>query len=265
MKFFALAIALLLVPQDEKITIKFNPKKGDKLAGTTKMELQLKLKIEAGDEVHEMEFEQRGSRKELREFADVADGKVTKMVVDCTEAYEEKKQKPMMPDWTRKDEPMHGRKVTISLKDGETVREGAEGLDEKALRKLDLKDVAGHYLPKTPVAVGESWEIKGDEIRDFLQTEQEMKDAKVTLKLTAIKEIDKRRCAIITGTLEASGKAEGEAEFKAKMDLDVVVWIERGYLLSAKGKGKVTVKSDTEQMTMSGEGPITIETTVKVD
>src|SRR6266850_2824108 len=259
MKLLALAIALFLVPQDEKITLKFNPKKGDKLIGTQKMELQLKIKTEIGDKIQEIEFEQRGSTKVVREFAEVADGQVTKMVFDCTESYEEKRQPPAMLEWTRTDDPLHGRKVTISIKDGQVVREGADGLAEKDLRKLDLKSPSSFIFPKQPVAVGDSWEVKGDAIRELLAAGEEIKEGKIKLKLTAVKEIDKRRCAVLSAALEATGKAEGEVEFTVKADLEVVIWIERGYMLSAKGRGKVNLKGENEQMSMTGEGPITIE------
>jgi hypothetical protein len=265
MKFLALALALFLVPQDEKITLKFNPKKGDKLTQVQKLEVQLKLKIEQGDEVHEIDFEQRGTSKITREFADVADGKLTKLVHDCAESYREIKQAPMQPDWNRTDDAMHGRKVTISLKDGQVVREGADGLSEKELKKLDLKSSEMGLFPKDPVAVGESWEVAGDDIRQFLNIEQEVKNAKLKLKLASVKEIDKRRCAVLTGSLEASGKAENEVEFKITLDCDLVVWIERGYLQSMKGKGKVTLKGGGDQFTMSGDGTATLDVTNKVE
>jgi hypothetical protein len=265
MKFLALALALFLVPQDEKITLKFSPKKGDKLTQSHKFEVQLKLKIEQGDEVHEIDFEQRGTTKTVREYADVADGKLTKLVLDCTESFKEVKQVPMQPDWNRTDEAMHGRKVTISLKDGQVVREGADGLSEKELKKLDLKTVEMGLLPKDPLAVGESWEVTGEGVRQFLDIEQEVKNAKLKLKLVSVKEIDKRRCAVLTGSLEASGTAENEVEFKITLDCDLVVWIERGYLLSVKGKGKVTLKGGGDQFSMSGDGTATLDVTNKVE
>ena len=264
MKLLALLALCLLLPQDEKITLKFNPKKGDKLARQQKMELQLKMNIDMGGETQEMEFEQRNSSKRTREFAEVEDGKVTRLIVDCTEDFEEKKAPPTM-EWNRTDNPLHGRKVTVFMKDGQVAREGADGLREKDLKGLSLSDMESKFFPDKPVGVGDTWEIKGDAVREFLGINEEIKEATLKSKLTAIKEIDKRRCAVISSTLEMSGKAPNDIGFTGKLDVESVVWIERGYMLSAKGKGKVTLKGESEQFSMTGEGPITIETTNKIE
>ena len=264
MKLLALALVLFLVPQDEKITLKFNPRKGDKMTRTQKMELQLKLNVEMGEQAQDVEFEQRGTSKKTTEYVEVADGKVTRMVIDCAEDFEEKKQPPNM-EWNRTDGAMHGRKVTLFLKDGQTVREGAEGLKEKDLKKLDLTNGEVKFFPDKPVAVGDSWDVKGDAVKEFINAQDEIKEASLKIKLKEVKEIDKRRCAVMTAVLEMSGKAENEVTFTGKMDIDVVVWIERGYLISAKGKGKVTLKADTDQFKITGEGPMTIETLNKVE
>lgn len=264
MKLLALALALFLVPQDEKITLKFNPRKGDKATTTGKTEVKLKFSIEMGDEPQEVEFEQRGSSKRTIEYVEAENGKVTRLVVDCAEDFEEKKQPPTM-EWVRTDNAMHGRKVTILQKDGQVVREGADGLKEKELKKLDLTIGEPKFFPDKPVAVGDSWDVKGDAVKEFINAQDEIKDASLKVKVKEVKEIDKRRCAVLTAVLEMSGKAENDVTFNGKLDVDIVVWIDRGYVLSAKGKGKVTLKGDGDQFKISGEGPITIETTVKVE
>lgn len=263
MRLLALAVALLLAPQDEKITLKFNPKKGDKLTKSTKMEMQLKLEVDAGGETQELEVEQRGTEKTVTEIVDVVDGKMTRIVIDCLEKYDEEKAPGM--EWKRKDDPLHGRKITIFMKNGQLVREGADGIEEKELKKLDLDDGDSRILPKDPVKVGDSWEIKGEDVRKFLDADEEIKDGKMKLKLIAVKEIDKRRCAVIQGSFDLTGKVEGDMDLGLKFDAEVVVWIDRGYTLSVKGKGKVTLKGENGEMTMSGEGPITIEMSTKVD
>jgi hypothetical protein len=264
MKLLALVSLCLLLPQDEKITLKFNPKKGDKLAKHQKLDLSLKMSVDMGGEAQEMEYEQRGSRKWTSEIAEIEDGKVSKLIVDCSEDYEEKKAPPTM-EWNRTDKPMNGRKITVFMKDGQVAREGAEGLKEKELKDLTLNPMEAKFFPDKPVAVGDSWEIKGDAVKEFLGVSEEIKEATLKSKLTAVKEIDKRRCAVINATLEMSGKAPNDIAFNGKLDVEMVVWIERGYLLSAKGKGKVTLKGESEQFSMTGEGPISIETTIKVE
>ena len=263
MRLLALALALFLVPQDEKITLRFNPKPGDKLTQTTKMEMKLKITIDAGGGSQDVEVEQRGTEKTATEIVEVTAGKLTKVVKDFIEDYEEEKA-PGMEEWKRKDNPLHGRKVTISMKDGKLVREGAEGLKEKELKKLDLEDKESQILPKEPVRVGDTWDVKGEDVRKWLAAEK-LTDGKVKLKLVAIKEVDKLRCAMIQGTFDLIGKAEGDVELALKFDADLIVWIDRGYTLSVKGKGKVTVKGDGGGAPMSGEGPITIDRSTKVE
>ena len=263
MRLLALAVALLLAPQDEKITLKFNPQKGDKLTKSTKMEMKLKIEVEAGGETQEVEVEQRGTEKTVTEIVEVVDAKLTRIVVDCLEKYDE--EKAPGAEWKRKDDPLHGRKITIFMKDGQLVREGAEGIEEKELKKLDLDDGDSHCLPKDPVKIGDSWELKGEDVRKYMDADDDIKDGKMKLKLVAVKEIDKRRCAMIQGTFELTGKVEGDLDLSLKFDADIVVWIDRGYTLSVKGKGKVTLKGENGEMSMNGEGPITIDLATKVE
>jgi len=263
MRLLSLALVLFFVPQDEKITLKFNPKPGDKLTQTTKMEMKLKITIDAGGGSQDVEVEQRGTEKTATEIVEVTAGKLTKVVKDFIEDYEEEKA-PGMEEWKRKDNPLHGRKVTLSMKDGKLVREGAEGLKEKELNKLDLEDKDSRLLPKEPVRVGEGWEVKGEDVRKYLG-DDDITDGKMKLKVVAIKEIDKRRCAMIQGTFDLVGKVEGNVDLSLKLDAEMIVWIDRGYTLSVKGKGKVTVKGDGGGAPMTGEGPITIELSTKVE
>ena len=264
MRLIALAIALFLVPQDEKVTLKFSPKKGDKISKVEKMEMKLKCSVDAGGQTQELEFQQRGTEKSVTEFVDVADGKLVRMVVDHQEDFEDSKQPPTM-EWARTDNPLHGKKVTVYMKDGSLVREGAEGIAEDKLKGLTLDDKDRFLFPKTPVAVGESWEIKGEELLKFVEGDNEIKEGKIRMKLAEVKEIDKRKCAVLKGTFELKGKTDEEMDLGVKLEADIVVWIERGYLLSMKGKGTVTIKGGNDQFTMTGEGPMTVDIERKVN
>ena len=266
MRLIAVVVAVLFAAQsEEKVEFKFSPKKGDKLKQSAKMEFQMKLTVDAGGQTQEMELEHRATRTRTTEYADVADGKLTTVVVDSTEDFEEQKQPPAM-EWQRTDKAMHGRKVTISQKDGQLVREGAEGLKESDMKDLDLKNPHERVYPKKSVGIGEEWELKGEAVREFLGSEQgELKDATLKMKLKEVKEIDKRRCAVLTGKLEAKGKAPNDFDFKVAMDFDLVVWLERGYLLSAKGKGKVSISGGSDEYSATGDGPITMEMAQKVE
>ncbi|MBI3857310.1 MAG: hypothetical protein HY293_16610 [Planctomycetes bacterium] len=259
----ALALALALAPQD-KITLKFNPKKGDKLQKTEKMEMSMKAKVVAGDQEQEIEFEQRDVQKATLEYAEVADGAVTRSVFDCQEHVEAKKGPPTL-QWEKSEKPLHGRKIALSMKDGKLVREGAEGLEEKVLNKLDLADRSSRIFPKNPVAPGDAWELQGDDVRKFLGADNDLKDAKVKVKFLSVKDVDGRKCAILNAVLDLVGKAEGDVDLTVKIDTEVVVWIERGYTLSVKGKGSVTMKAENAQFKLNGQGPMTLEMTSKVE
>ena len=263
MRLLAFALALLVVPQDEKISLKFNPKAGDKLTQSTKMEMKLKVTVDAGGGTQEIEVEQRGTEKSVLEIVEVASGKLNKIVKDVLEDYGEEKA-PGMEGWKRTDNPMHGRKITISMKDGKLHRDGAEGLPEKELNKLTLEDKDSRILPKEPVRIGETWEIKGEDVRKYLD-DQDITDGKMKLKVVAIKDIDKRRCAMISGTFDLIGKVEGDVELSLKFDADLIVWIDRGYTLSVKGRGKVKLKGDNGGTPIIGEGPVTIDVSTKVE
>jgi len=263
MKILAFAIAAALLTQQDKVTLKFNPKKGDKLVRTEKSEMQIKAKIVAGEQTQDIEIEQKGSEKAVIEYQEVADGRVTKLHIDQQEDVEEKKE-PGSMEWTKEEKPMHGRKVTVELKDGKIVRTGTDGLEEKDVKKLVLDDPTIYLLTKEPVAVGDTWKVEGENVKKFLR-DDDLTEGTITMKLLEIKEIDKRRCAVLSAVLDVKGKTDNDVEVAAKLDCEVVIWIERGYALSVKGKGKVSMSASNEQFKMEGEGPITLDISVKVE
>jgi hypothetical protein len=264
MKTTAFALLLALLPLQDKVTLKFNPKKGDKLSKIERNEMAIKAKVTAGDQEQEIEFGQRDVQDATTEYLEVVDGAVTKSQVDCKEHHEEKKGPPTL-QWEKKEKPLHGRKVTLSLVDGKLVREGADGLDDKTLRKLELADKASHLFPKTAVAPGDTWEVTEEDARKFFAKDDDLREVKVKGKLLAVKEIDGRRCAVMNIVMDLKGKAPNGVDLAILMDAESVVWIERGYTLSVKGKGTVTMKAENPQFKMLGEGPVTLDIAVKVE
>lgn len=264
MKLLSIALlALLAVPQD-KITFKFNPQKGDKLVKTEKTEMSIKAKVVAGDQEQAIEFEQKGSEKSTSEILEVAGGQVTKAVLTVQEDVEQKKGPPT-GEWEKVEKPLHGKKITLSMVDGKIVREGVEGLEAKVVNKLNLTDKTIHIFPKTPVGPGDSWEVKGDDVREFIGGDEDLKDGKIKVKFDSVKEIEGKRCAILKSAIEITGKAPGEIDMVIKLDADVVVWLDRGYALSVKGKGTLTMKAENAQFKLSGEGPMTLDIVTKVE
>lgn len=259
-----LALALALLPAQDKVTLKFNPKKGDKLARTERTEMSLKAKVTAGEQEQDLEMEQRDGQKATMEYVDVADGAVTKLLFNCQEHVEERKGPPTF-EWEKKERPLHGRKVTLSTKDGQLVRDGADGLDAKVLNRLVLEDRASRIFPKNPVAPGDTWEIQGDDVRKFFAADNDVKEAKIKAKFLEVKELEGRKCALLNAAIELHGKAPGDIDLIVSLDAEVVVWIERGYTLSVKGKGSVKMNAETPQYKVAGQGPITLEILTKVE
>jgi hypothetical protein len=263
MKLLSVALlALLALPQD-KVTLKLNPKKGDKLTKTEKTEMAVKAKVVAGDQEQPLEFEQKGLERTTTEIQEVADGAVTKVLMICHEDVEEKKGPPT-GQWEKSEKPLHGRKITLTQREGKLVREGVEGLEEKVVKKLTLTDRTIHIYPKTPVAPGDKWEVSGEDVREFLG-DDELKEGKIKLKLDAIKDIDGKKCAVMQAAIEVSGKAEGDIGLTVKLDVEVIVWVDRGYPLSVKGKGTVSMKAENAQFKLTGEGPMSLDIVTKVE
>lgn len=264
MKLLTLALlALLAVPQD-KVTFKFHPQKGDKLVKNEKTEMAVKAKVVAGDQEQTIEFEQKGVERTTSEILEVADGAVVKALLTVHEDVEEKKGPPTML-WEKMEKPLHGRKITLTQKDGKVEHEGIEGLEEKVVKKLTLTDKTSRIFPKTAVAPGDQWEVRGEDVREFLGADDDVKEGTIKVKLDSVKEIDGRRCAVLKTTIEMSGKAQGAIDLAMKLEADVVVWLDRGYALSVKGKGSLTMKAENPQFKMSGEGPMSLDIVTKVE
>jgi hypothetical protein len=264
MKLLSLALlALLALPQD-KVTFKLNPNKGDKLSKTEKTEMAIKAKLVAGEQEQPLEFEQRGLERTTTEILEVADGAVVKALLTCHEDVEEKKGPPAQ-QWEKQEKPLHGRKITLSLKDGKLVREGVDGLEAKIVKKLTLSDRTSHIFPKTPVAPGDAWEVQGDDVREFLGADDDLKEGKIKIKLEAVKDIEGKKCAVMQATIEVNGKAEGDINLTIKLDAEVIVWLDRGYPLSVKGKGTIAMKGENAQFKLSGQGPMSLDIVTKVE
>jgi hypothetical protein len=266
MKLFSLALAaiLALAPGQDKVTLKFNPKKGDKLSKVEKNEMAIHATVTANGQEQKLEFGQRESETSTIEYLEVADGAPTKAIVSYKEAIEEKKG-PQGDEWEKTEKPLHGRKITVTKAEGKIVTEGADGLDEKTKKKLDLSDRTSKLFPKTPVGPGDSWDVAGDEVRSFMEGDETLKDAKIKMKFVEIKDIDGKRCAVLNAVMDLAGKAPGEIDVVVKLEAEVVVWIERGYALKVAGKGKMTMKGANDQFQMKGEGPMSLEIITKVE
>ena len=262
MKLLSAALLLALLAPQDKITLKFNPKKGDKLVRSEKMEMTITAKVTVGEQEQDVSMEQRETQKLTFEIGEVGDGAVNRMVMAWSDHFEERKGPPTN-EWVKRLKPLNGKTVTLTRKDGKIEREGADGLDDKTLAKLDLDDRTSRLFPKGPVAPGDTWDLQGDDVRRFLGADNDLQQASVKMKFLSVKEIDGKKCAVLNALMDLGGKAPGNVDLTMKIDTEVVVWIERGYALSIKGKGNIEMKADNPQFKMKGEGPMTLEISVK--
>lgn len=264
MKISLVALAALvsaLLPQD-RITLKFQPKQGDRITQNQKMTMKINLTVLAGGQKIEVPFEQRATEKKTAEIQGVAGDKITKAFFHIQEDIEEKKE-PGAEEFTRTEKPLHGRKVTVESKEGKLAYEGADGLDEKTLKSLDLDDDFSKAFPARTLGVGESWEVSAEALKDIFDDDK--MDGKMSLKLAEVKDFQGRRCAFLATELELRGKIDEGIQMTAVLKGTVVVWIERGYTLQAKLEGTMSMKGKTPEAEMSGQGPMTVDVAFTVN
>lgn len=251
----ALLALSLLVPQ-EKAEIKYQPKVGDKITESQKTHMKLKIVVKQDMEEQTMDFEQRGSEKKTILVQDVQDGRIKKATFEIVEDYEEGKE-PGSDEFKRKESPLHGKKVVVTEnKEGKLEYEGVAA-DAKAKKSLKLNNPFSRALPKKALAAGDSWEIQGKELQELIDDEKA--DGKMTLTFKGFKEVGKRRCAVLEATMEVKGKTDEGMDMAMKMSGEVLVGLDRGYVVGVKMSGTVSMKNP--EMNMTGEGPMTLEIT----
>jgi len=263
MKLAALILApILLAPcPQEKITLKSSPKAGDKLSSVEKMTMKFDLTVAAGGQTQKLSMEQKGSQKKTMEIQEVDGEKATKVFYHFEEDIEEKKE-PGQQELSRREKPLHGRKVTVRLKDGKTVCEGADDVPEEAKKPLRLEDSFAKTFPDRPIAVGETWDVTGDALKSLF--EDQKLDGKFKAKLAEVKDFEGRRSAFLDVQIDMKGPGEAGAAITIVLKGTVVVWIERGYTLQAKLQGTMSMQAKNDQFEMSGEGPMTVDVAVTV-
>lgn len=253
----AALFALSALPSQEKITLAYRPKAGDKLTLTQKMEMNAKLTVDAGGVQQSLSQGHKESQKKHVEILEVKDDRVTKASFHMEEHVQETSQ-PGSGEGARVERPLHGKKAVATVKDGKVVYEGLEG-DEDAKKEFELEDDFSKAFPKKPVAVGDSWDVTGEALRSIFDNEKI--DGKLTLKLAEIKDHQGKRCAFLDAQLDVKGKDEEGPELAIKVKGPIIVWIERGYTLQAKLEGTVSINLKTDEAKVSGDGPMKIEMT----
>jgi hypothetical protein len=236
----------------DKVELRFTPRAGDVLTLEAKISGSVKAKVDGQD----IDLSFRNSNKSHSTHLEVEGGKTVKKEIHIESDIEEQKG-PGAEEFTANPQPLHGKKITITLKEGKPVIEGADDVDEKQRKKLRLEEEMAYLLPKKAVGVGDSWEVTGDDLKAAMGHDEALGEGKISFTVKEIKEIDKRRCLVATATWDLSGTAEEGFKVFIKLEGEEIFWIERGVALSFKGTG--TVKVSVPDSGFEGSGPVTVE------
>ncbi len=248
----ALAIVSALLAQ-EKTTLKFQPRQGDAITLEGLMNMSLKGKM--GEEEFDAVF--RNVKKATTTYVEVIDTKIVKKTVVVTEETDEQNMNGKVE---KKEKPLHGRTITVTFKDGKPAFEGGEKLDDDTLQKVAAENRLYGMLPKDPVAIGDSWTLKDSELKSVMESKEDVTGS-MTLTFKEVREVEGHRCAVLTLKWDVSGPTDGGADMAIKLEGEMIVEIARGYALSIKGKGTVTMSAGGEEL---GTGPITLEMSQKL-
>ncbi len=248
-------IAVALFPQ-EKVLLKHQPRAGDRMTVTEKMDAKIHLVVNAGGQKIEVDVEQRESKRTVMDCLAVEGGAITKASYKVEEAVEEKKE-PGAAEFTRSEKATHGKTVVAERKDGKVTHQGADGLGAKDIKDFDLDDTFAQSFPKHALAVGDSYEVPAETLKEMFH--DPTSEGKLLISLKELKEIDGRKCAVLEAHLQMKGKTEEGVEISMDVKGPVVIWIERGYTQSAKLQGTMGLKANTPEAVMDGKGPMTVE------
>jgi hypothetical protein len=250
----AAACALLFLLQD-KVALKFQPRAGDAPESSTVWS----MKVEAKQGGATRTATARRVRRARTEFVEVADGRVAKKMVEVLEDVDEQSLDGQSQTLQK---AMHKRKITVSYKDGAASFEGAQDLGEGDRKWLADGERFYKLLPKSAVALGDTWEITGRELDAVAEAPAGTTEGGVKLAFKAIRETEGRRCAVISMVWDVAGSGGGRGpDSRLKLDGEFVFWIERGYILSLAAKGEIVLSSGGQE---AGRGPVTMEMTTTV-
>lgn len=253
-----LLAGFILVLGQEPIRLEFKPLQGDRL-----LIAEARTFLVTGkDTSQHVEYVKRTSQKTVVDVRKVQGGQVMEVALDCR-GHKGERKSPPCGEWRQEELPLNGRLITLSLTDGKILRKGVEGVPENELRALRMEDPTSALFPKHALSPGESWEVGTDQVQSLLGPSWSVKEGKAKLVLVEIRNVDGRRCAVISASFLAKGKNDVAAEVEIAMEAESVVWIERGYTLSFKGRGKLHAK-ELGTSKLAGEGHIEIDREIQV-
>lgn len=273
MRWLLLPVLLLAGTQDKKtVAIKFQPAAGDRIRFE-----EIRTTTLHDPPIPGPRGAQRGGdymiQKQIRgtvEFNEVKEGKLLRKTVDIAEHLHSDKLPWEKAPVTEKG-PLHQRKITIQDSNGKLIHQGVHGLDEATLSGLTMA-LANEYVelfPRDPVRIGDFWKIV-DKDSGIPQGEVKFDTGFVFMTLKDIRVIDERRCAVITVEQETSSLLKiRDSKVSIWVDTfqggEMIVWIDRGYMLSMSVKGKVKMKAQKGAEEIDAEGETSQDITATLD
>jgi len=111
--------------------------------------------------------------------------------------------------------------------------------------------------------IGEKIEIPGDVALEIAGGGEDLKDARMRLRLAEVRDVDGAKCAVFATELKLSGTA-GADEYKTSIALEgeILIRIDGARFVGAELAGRITVdgavSTDETTVTVAGEGPLKI-------
>jgi hypothetical protein len=240
-----LAAALLcLLQEPERVTLQRTPKAGERIATSLKTTAEfpaLKASSKAVIILH-------------TEHHEVVDGRPVRTTVqveqDTETVVREGKEEHI-------ERPLHGRRVTMTVKDGVVAYTGADRLSANAKSNLTKADEYYAFLPKTPVAVGDSWELKDGELKSAFSDHASVA-GRLTMRLTAVRDVDGQRCGVVSLKGEVRGR---KPDSVLALEGELIVRVDGGIILSMQTRGDLRF---TEAGRENARGQVTLDMTTTV-
>ena len=158
--------------------------------------------------------------------------------------------------------------VKITDEEGASVAEDVAALVRE--KELSRDESLEHGFDRIATLVsertrklGDKIEVPGDVALEIAGGDSDLKDARMRLRLSEVREVDGAACAVFTAELKLSGTA-GADEYKTAIDLsgEILIRIDGARFVSADLSGRITVdgavSTDETTVTVSGEGPLKI-------
>jgi hypothetical protein len=153
---------------------------------------------------------------------------------------------------TDEDGTVVGEDIAAMVREKELARDGTlqRGVDRLAL-----------LVSESPRHVGEKIEVPEELALELAGGDEDLKDARMSLKLCEVREVDGSACAVFQSEIKLSGTAGG-GEYKTSIDLhgEILIRVEGARFVSSELSGQVTVDGavTTEEttVTITGEGPL---------